>query len=131
MKNPKSEYRNSKQIPNSKLQIQKGLVGNIGILHLLCLFRISCLEFRISFNPLTEDLSCQLAHNFIDKRLIGLPSFLLAPYALGLCLFEVDKIALMGYTWIVSSLLHYCHRLRGGSKLTSVKKPAGFSSRVK
>ena len=69
MKNPKSEYRNPKQITNAKLQIQKGLVWNIGILQLLCLFRISCLEFRISFSPLTEELSCQFAHNFIDKRL--------------------------------------------------------------
>ncbi|OGP97616.1 MAG: hypothetical protein A2Z51_10305 [Deltaproteobacteria bacterium RBG_19FT_COMBO_52_11] len=29
MKNPKSEYRNPKQITNAKLQIQKGLVWNI------------------------------------------------------------------------------------------------------
>jgi len=34
MKNPKSEYRNPKQITNAKLQIQKGLVWNIGILQL-------------------------------------------------------------------------------------------------
>ncbi|OGP99135.1 MAG: hypothetical protein A2Z51_07990 [Deltaproteobacteria bacterium RBG_19FT_COMBO_52_11] len=72
LKNPKSEYRNPKQIPNPKFQIQEGLVWNIGILKLF-----TCLEFRawnLGFpsSPLTEELSCQFAHNFIDERLRGM-----------------------------------------------------------
>jgi hypothetical protein len=75
LKNPKSEYRNPKQIPNPKFQIQEGLVWNIGILK-LC----ACLEFRVwnlefPSSPLTEELSCQFAHIFIDKRLTVLACF--------------------------------------------------------
>src|SRR4030065_392806 len=66
------EIRISKSETNPKFQVQEGLVWNIGILKLF-----TCLEFRawnLGFpsSPLTEELSCQFAHNFIDERLRGM-----------------------------------------------------------